>query len=78
MRDLRELNANVELGSWSGQLPSLNRSYNVQNKTAEKIEQLSSEGYTIVVGNHHSGAGIMVSQINSRFHGRSIRTIRAI
>lgn len=79
MRDLRKLNlTNIEYGKWSGQLPHLNKSYLVQDRTAENLIKLDRKGTKIVVGNSPYGPGEMISQVNSRYHGYSIRTIRAL
>ncbi len=78
MRDLYDLNANIEFGQHSGNTNL------VQNDIADKIEELSANGYTIVVGNNPGMAGaakwadrdlIRVSQVNSRTHGKCVRTI---
>jgi hypothetical protein len=78
MKDLRDL-AGVEFGEWSGQLPGAAKSYLVQFGTFVAAEMFLSRGYRVVVGNYRERVdGVLLSQVNSRFHGKSIRTIHAV
>ena len=77
MMDLRSMQG-VQLGQWCGQLPNRPRSYMISDATAEKIREALDAGFSVVVGNYPSRRGIRLSQVNSRYHGRSIRTIHAI
>jgi UDP-N-acetylmuramyl pentapeptide synthase len=81
MKNLYDLNANIVISQHSGD------SNLVQEATAETIETLSAEGYQILVGNNprmdkaKKWANvdlIRVSQVNSRTHGKSVRTIWAV
>ncbi len=78
LHELQKSGINIEFGRWSGQHPGLNKSFLVHNSTAKKIMEYHNSGYKIIVGNSPYGPGIMISQFNSRYHGHSIRTIRAV
>ena len=81
MKNLHDLNANIEYTQHSG------NSDLVHNETAQTIERLSDKGYTIKVGNNpnmdktkkwQNSDLIRVSQVNSRSHGKCVRTIWAV
>ena len=78
MKNLHNLDVAIDFGSWSGQLPHMSKSYMVRDETAEKIVRYAKNGYKIIVGNYPGGKGKTLSCINSRYHGYSIRTIRAV
>ena len=78
MKNLYDLNAEIEFGSDSAP------TNNVHDSTAAQIEQLSADGYRILVGNNpmmdkakkwQGHKLVRISLVNSRFHGKSIRTI---
>ncbi len=77
MRDLRKING-IEFGSWSDHAPGHPCGYMCTSATAAKIEAALAAGERVLVGNSPRGRGRMLSKINSRFHGYTIRTIRAV
>lgn len=80
MQNLKDIqNTNLIFGDWSGQLPNLNRSYLVQNHTFKSIMAALSAGKKVYVGNYPKRKNAeIISHVNSRYHGRSIRTIHVI
>ena len=50
----------------------------IANATYEKCVAALSAGKTILIGNAPNGAGEMIARVNSRYHGKTIRTIRAV
>lgn len=80
MKNILDLNTNSEgkliLGQWLGQWSGSSRSYMVKNETFEKMQLALDHGKTVMVGNAPRGDGDMISRVNSRYHGWSIRTIR--
>jgi hypothetical protein len=50
----------------------------VSENTYQKCVAAAEAGETILIGNAPRGTGKMIAQTNSRYHGRSIRTIRAV
>lgn len=81
MKNLYDLNAKIDFGQDSAP------SNNVQDSTAAQIEKLSAQGYKIIVGNnpyldkaqkYNGRECIRISQVNSRVHGKCLRTIWAV
>jgi len=81
MKDLYKLNARIRFGHYS------TRTSLVQDLTAAKIEELSRDGYEIIVGNNpflnkakkYSGRKcIRISQVNGRKRAVCLRTIWAV
>jgi len=81
MKDLRDLNARIRFGRYG------TKTNFVQDSTALRIEELSREGYEIIVGNNpyldksRKYAGrkcIRISQVNGRQRPICLRTIWAV
>jgi hypothetical protein len=78
MKDIRTLHGKIEYGHWSGHLPSKPRSYLVMNATYEVMRKALEQGHTIRVGNSPKRVKGLLSRVNSRYHGFTIRTIHVI
>ena len=73
-----QFSGTIKFGQWSGQLPIHNKSYLLQNVTFEKIIAALKSGKTVYVGNSYGRKAEKVSHVNSRYHGRCIRTIHIL
>ena len=78
---LQNLPANVEIEPRSFR----EATQRITAPTVLKMEQLAHKGYRFIVGNNPHAArpygfsdAVKVSQVNSRYHGNSIRTIWAV
>jgi len=80
MKKLSDLKAIIEIGNHGA-------TDKISDDTASEIERLSADGYRIIVGNNpfldrakkYAGMSVVrISHVNSRFHGRCIRTIWAV
>ncbi len=76
--DDTKFDGKLVFGQWSGQLPHENKSYGVLNSTFDIIIGALKTGQTVYVGNSPGRNAECIAQFNSRYHGRSIRTIHIL
>ncbi|MEW6214111.1 MAG: hypothetical protein AB1478_02735 [Nitrospirota bacterium] len=74
----KELGVTFRRKSWGQHAPGHPLSGKIWNTTADKIRQAVNDGKTIVIGNNPTKKLGKIAQVNSRFHGWSIRTIHAV